>query len=494
MLPLDSARIKQDFTKALALQKAGRLAEAQTLLERLVAATPSLAEAHFQLARIARQQGRIDAAISHLEHARAVRPTEPAILSALGELLAAQGQFDAATAVYDPLIAAAPKNPSYRVEKALVLQLAGDFDAAEAELQQALKLDPLRGEPYRMLVANRKIAATDPLIGRMKKALANPKLTRTARVQIEFAMAKAMEDSKRHDAVFRYLRPANAAMKKAYGYDVSERRDEVDRLIAAFAGHDFTPTRPEGPGFTPIFVTGLPRSGTTLVEQILASHSQVTGGGEMRYALQLSYGAIRKPDGSFRAMSELDAARIAQLGADYEAALRGTHEFGRAITDKSIQSHLVMGLLKQAIPSARFVVVRRDPRDGLYSIYKNMFAQGTHRYAYDLEDLAAYYATFLKMLDFWRGALPGGFHEIRYEDLVADPEQQTRALIAAVGLDWEDACLEFHKSKGPVRTLSVAQVRQPIYRSSSALWRTYEKDLAPLVAALEREGVELDGA
>ena len=152
-----------------------------------------------------------------------------------------------------------------------------------------------------------------------------------------------------------------------------------------------------------------------------------------------------------------------------------------------------MGLLKHAIPSARFIVVRRDPRDLLYSIYKNLFSEDTHRYAYDMEDLAAYYATFLKILDFWRDRVPGGFHEVHYEDLVADPEVQTRALVAAAGLDWEDGCLDFHKAKGPVKTLSVQQVRQPIYRSSAQAWRHYEAELAPLVAALEREGVKLDG-
>jgi tetratricopeptide (TPR) repeat protein len=493
MLPLNPAQYPAQFRKAQALQQAGRLAEAKVLFEALADLAPKRADIPFQLARIARQEGDGAAALSHLRKAHALKPGEPAIVAALAEQLSAQGEDDEALALLDSLIADHPKNPAYRVEKALRLQRLGEFAAAEVELDRAQKLDPLRGEPYRMLTANRKLKPNDPLIGKMRTALKSPKLGTGARVQIEFAMAKAMEDTGRHDRVFHYLSPANAAMKKAYGYRAAGRREEVDGLIRACEGHDFTPTGPGPAGFAPIFVTGLPRSGTTLVEQILASHSQVTGGGEHPLAVRLAYGLIRTPGRGFTPIESIPPDQIAALGEAYEAGMRRAVAFDRVVTDKAIQSHLVMGLLKQAIPEARFIVVRRDPRDLLFSIYKNMFASGTHRYAYDLEDLAAYYANFLKTLDFWRDALPGGFHEVRYEDLVADPEPQIRALVAAAGLDWEDACLSFHEGKREVRTLSVQQVRQPIYRSSAAAWRKYEADLAPLTRALEREGVQLDG-
>ena len=153
-------------------------------------------------------------------------------------------------------------------------------------------------------------------------------------------------------------------------------------------------------------------------------------------------------------------------------------------TDKSIQSYLMTGLIRQAIPGARIIVVRRDPRDVALSIYKNVFAEGTHRYAYDLKDLAHYCSVFLRVLDYWRDRLPGGFEEIRYEDLVADPEPQIRALVSAAGLYWEDSCLETGTTSGRVRTLSIYQVRQPIYASSRRAWERHAEEMAPFITAM----------
>ena len=154
------------------------------------------------------------------------------------------------------------------------------------------------------------------------------------------------------------------------------------------------------------------------------------------------------------------------------------------LSDKSIQTYLVMGLVWCTLPKAKIVVVRRDPRDNLLSVYKNVFPTGGHLYSYDLDDLGQYYRMFVEMIEFWRDMNPGGFHEIWYEDLIANPEEETRKLIAASGLEWEDACLNFHENKRKVNTLSVYQVRQPIYKSSVKAWQRYEKELQPLFDSL----------
>ncbi len=494
MLPLSPDKFAEHYQKARSLHMSGRLAEARAIYVTLTDRTSGRFEPFFQLAGIAWKEGDLEEALAHLRDARALNPDEPTVLRALADVQFARGETAEAIEIHEELIRMKPKDAGLRIDKAFKLQRVGEFVAAEEELWRALKLDPARGEPYRMLARNRKLRPGDPLIGKMRKALSNPRLSPAAKVQIEFAMAKAMEDTGKYDQVFRYLRPANAAMKKQYRYDIRTRLAEVDGLIAAFKGYDFTTAGAPDTDFSPIFVTGLPRSGTTLVERILASHSQVEAGGEMPYALRLSLALLDDKKNGFRPISTLSTEEISKLGQDYEHAVRQSRPFGRIITDKAIQPHLVMGLLRLAIPGARFVVVRRDPRDGLYSIYKNMFAQGMHRYAYDLKDLAIYYASFLKMLDFWREAMPGGFHELHYEELVADPESQTRALISAAVLGWEEACLRPHDSGGAVRTLSMQQVREPIYRSSSAIWRRYETDLAPLIDALKEEGVLPDGA
>ncbi|SNT05721.1 tetratricopeptide repeat-containing sulfotransferase family protein [Tropicimonas sediminicola] len=489
MLPLNPSRIPTEFKRAQDLQRSGEFEKAKAIYKAIADVAPRLTEVHFHLGRIAFDQGDTDGALAHLERARRLKPAEPAILSAMTAVLSSVGRDKDAITLYDDALATHPTAENLRIDRAFLLQRMGEIDRADRELRRVLKKSPLRGDVYRMLVVPKKVKADDPVIRMMEQAHADPRVKGANRVQLQFALAKAMEDTGQTKRVFTYLTPANRATKELYKYDVSERRDEVEALIDAFSGHDFTPSAPASEDFAPIFVTGLPRSGTTLVEQVLASHSQVTAAGEQSISPRLCFGVIGMPKTGFRPAAELSGTEIEGLGQAYQDAIRKAVAFDRVVTDKGIQSHLFMGLLKQAIPSARFVVVRRDPRDLLFSIYKNQFKPGTHRYAYDLEDLAAYYATFLRMLDFWREALPGGFHEISYEALVADPEAESRALVEAAGLEWEDACLEFHAAKREVKTLSIGQVRQPIYTTSARAWVKYETELAPLTAALEREGV-----
>ncbi len=473
----------------MTLLKAGKRDDAQAMLQSLHNSGAVLPEIEFQLGRMALAAGRTDVGIAHLETADARRPDEPTILEALAGAYAAAGLNEKALATYDRWSAVQPKSANPLIDKALLLQRQGAMEEAETVLKRAMKRDPRRGEIYRMLAVSRKLKPGDPLIRTMKKAESDKHQSPEARVQLQFALAKAMEDTGKTDHVFRYLKPANRAMKSAYRFDIRSRKAEVDGLIRAFSGEDFTPISAAGNGFAPIFVTGLPRSGTTLVEQILNAHSQVSAAGEQPHALRLAYDILGGPRSGFSKARSLDEEDYRRFASDYEDAMRAAIPFDRIVTDKAIQTHLIIGFLKRALPDSKVIVVRRDPRDLLYSIYKNMFAPGTHRYAYDLEDLAGYYASFVQILDFWRRTLPDGFHELHYEELVAHPEEQTRALVAAAGLEWEDGCLDFHAAKGEVKTLSVSQVRQPIYRSSARAWEKYAADLAPLTAALEREGV-----
>lgn len=479
------------YRKARALHQAGRLSEAARGYQAVARAAPNQAEPHLQLGRIALARGDAEAALESLEAARTRKPDEPAILHARAEALGAAGRTDAALAAYDDLIRRAPREVKPRADKALLLQRMGDFDAAEDEFRRALKRAPRDGELFRMLVTTRRVRKGEPLLRQMLDAHADPAVTGLNRMQLQFALAKAMADTGQHDRVFRYLDPANAAMRAAHPYDVNRRRAEVDGLIAAFEGADFAPLSTPAEGPRPIFVTGLPRSGTTLVEQILASHSAVTGGGELRFLLEEAYRLMGDPGRGFTRLAELSDGALAGFGRAYLDLLARAVPGAGVITDKSIQTHLVIGLVAKVLPGARILVVRRDPRDLGLSIYRNVFAPGTHLYAYDQADIAAYIATFEKMMAFWRAALPGRFEEIRYEDLVAEPEARTRALVAAAGLDWEEACLSFHESARQVATLSIQQVRQPIHGGAAGGWRRHAADLAPMIAALEREGVAL---
>ena len=370
--------------------------------------------------------------------------------------------------------------------RASLMQTQGDFEAAEADFRKAIELEPNNGETYRTFSASHKFSADDPLIARMKDRYADKSLGDTNRMNLGFALSKAMDDCKEYDQVFPYLNDANALMRKAYPYDVNTRAIEIEKIKDAFRNLDYAAF--EGAGddsFAPIFVTGMPRSGTTLVEQILASHSTVTGAGEIGEFSREAYKLIGTADGPFHAVSGISKGTLKQLGTHYAEYMRALFPDADRITDKSIQTYTFMGFVKLALPRAHVVVVRRDPRDNLLSIYKNVFREGTHGYAYNLRDLGIYYKLFEEMIEFWRAELPGYFHEIQYDALTANPEEEARKLLAACDLEWEDDCLNFHQTKRRVETLSVYQVRQPIYRSSVKAWERYKDDLGDLFDALK---------
>ncbi|MEL6205671.1 MAG: sulfotransferase, partial [Pseudomonadota bacterium] len=443
------------------------------------------------LARIALQRGDAAGALGHIGAALSARPGNPPLLVLKAAALAQNGEPDAALAIYDEAIRAAPKEVKPRADKALLLQRLGEFEDAEREIRRALKRAPKAASLYRMIATTRKIAKGEPLLTEMIKLHGDKAVTGMARAELDFALAKSMADTGQHDRVFRHLDAANRAIRTAQPYDIAQRQTEVEGLIKAFEGADFSPIESAASEPTPIFVTGLPRSGTTLVEQILASHGDVTSGGERRFVLEEAYRAIGTPGRGFTPLADLSHDTLADFATRYREAMARVVPAASIVTDKSIQSHLIFGLIAKAMPDARLIVVRRDPRDLGLSIYRNLFAPRTHGYAYDQADIAAYVATFEHMVAFWRDTIPGRFTEVSYEALVAEPEPQIRALVAAAGLEWDEACLKHHEGARQVATLSIQQVRQPITTSATGGWRRYEAELAPMIEAFGREGVAL---
>ncbi len=404
-----------------------------------------------------------------------------ALARALGDL----GHESEALAEIDKVLSRDPDcGPAYAAQAA-VLQTVGKFNEARVSFRKTLELMPKSGETYRVFFLTEKLDADDPLIGQAEAVFADASLRDMDRAHAGFALAKVMEDTKQYDRVFSYLRPANDLVRKNFPYDMAERRDLVDEIRSTYAGADWTGRTVAGASESaPIFVTGIPRSGTTLVEQIISSHSRVTGGGELGYARAELDSACLGADGHFLPLDQISDTALALAGERSVARFAAQFPDAEIVTDKSVQTYTLIGPLRLALPRSRIVVVRRDPRDTLLSIYKNMFAEGMHLYSYSLRDLAAYFRLFEQIIDFWRQEVPDWFHEIHYEDLIADPEPQARALIAACGLEWEDSCLRFHENRRRVDTLSVHQVRQPIYRSSVKGWQRYAEDLGDLFEAL----------
>lgn len=503
----------------------GHVAEAMAQLRHAIACTPDLLSALATLGHLTLAQGQPKAALHWLHRAASVAPEREDIRRALGnaytrlrDYSAAREAFAAAVrltarrngnvlamlaqaeshlgndsealSLYDEALKADPKNAGILGAKAVFLQGLGKFAEAETALLAAIKNKPTEAEAYRLYYSSHKAQVGEELIAQMQQQFANPATSDRDRMGFGFALAKALEDTKDYARVFDYLDPANALMRKENPYSFSDRQTQITRLKEAFSQMDWHQAPLAGASdAAPIFVTGMPRSGTTLVEQIIASHSLVSGGGELGDSAVSALRLLNPSrNGDMRAASSIPAQDFLRLGADYAAMMEEKFPGSTRITDKSIQTYLTIGLMKLALPNARFIVVRRDPRDTLLSIYKNLFPAGTHLYAYDQVDLAKQYTTFVEMVDFWRDQTPGWFHEVQYEDLVANPEAQSRALIAACGLDWEEACLNFHQNDRKVETLSVYQVRQPISKGSVRAWERYSDRLQPMLDQLRADG------
>ncbi|PTX57026.1 tetratricopeptide repeat protein [Litoreibacter ponti] len=403
------------------------------------------------------------------------------VLGERAQSLAALRRREEALEGFDAALELAPKDDLILYRKAELLRAMGDLAQAKVAALRAIDAAPHMGGPYALYVSLGKVAADDPNIARMRAALKSKRSGDPDITTLTSALAKAMEDTGQTDKVFTYLNRGNAVAAKVYPFDADAATQGIASIKARYL--ELRDIEVEPSDAAPIFVTGAPRSGTTLVEQILASHSAVEGGGELGWIQPkinpLLTGeapdAAREPD----ALLGQVLSHVHGFAAYLNAAFPGAGH----VTDKSISSYATLGVLHKLMPNARFIVVRRDPRDNALSVYKNQFERGLHRYSNDLRHIALFLRQFEEMVGFWRLDCPGAFHEIRYEDLIAEPGAQSRALVAAVGLEWEDACLSFYETKREVRTLSSAQVRQPIYSSSVGAWKTYEAEMAPFLEA-----------
>ena len=414
-------------------------------------------------------------------------------LMLLAQAVSHQGRDDQALDFLDRALAQKPDYSMALHRKATILQMLGRFKDADPLFRRALELAPTDGEMWRGFVTGFKVKPDDPIIPQMESRIEDQALPDRARVGFAFALGKALEDAKQYDRAFTYIRQANETVRKLNPYDMTQRRDEVAAVQQALRGFDWAGTSVPGVSDAPVvFVTGMPRSGTTLVEQIIASHSRVTGAGELALLQTACQKLLIGGGGNsaiVRMLANVPVAEMAQVGQDFIRTLTDRFPGADVITDKSISTYMYIGLVRLILPKSRIIVVRRDPRDTLLSIYRNRFPEGTHLYAYDLQDLAHYYATFVEMVDFWRAEAPDAFTEVQYETLVSNPEHESRRLIAAAGLEWQDACLNFHQTTRKVDTLSVYQVRQPISGGSVKAWERYEADLTPMIDVLRDRGL-----
>jgi len=473
-----------NLSAALALQ--GAYDEALSCTRRALDLNPQSPKSQVQLGNILSAQDKLDEAAAAYGRAAELQPNLAEAHFNLGRVRQLQGQWDEALDCYRRAVALQPRYAETINNLGNALADDGALEQAIVAYRAAFRVAPGYGQPMRHLSVLKRFRADDPDLRAIEEALAAPALDLGEAMHLRFALGKAYDDIGRSDEAFEQWRLANQAKRRSITFDATRAEAALDAIAQAF------PAAPPGgadvggdPSALPIFIVGMPRSGTTLVEQILASHPQVHGAGEQgalpHLARALGDPASGRP--FVERVAALTPAERREMGAAYVAALRALAPEAQGITDKLPSNFRWIGLIASILPGARIVHCRRDPVATCLSCYKSLF-HGELGFAYDLAELGAYYRAYDRLMAHWRRVLPGRMIEIGYEALVAEPEAEIRDLLAACDLPWDDTCLAFHRTQRPVRTASAAQVRQPIYRNATEHWHAYARHLAPLIAAL----------
>jgi tetratricopeptide (TPR) repeat protein len=465
--------------------------EASALARRLVEAAPADPATHYLEARSAHALGRVEQARRCLELAVGLAPDNPRYHLDLGNCCQ---QLRLEELAVEHLETAALLDPNF-VEPLLRLATVhsdrGRFEQACAAYARALGRDPASGAAHYGLALLKKYARGDEQIGQLRTLLQRPDLAPNDEAVLCFALARALDQTGELGEAMTYYHRGNRLKRGLIDFRVEAERENADRIIRAFPGALFEGRTGSGdPSELPVFVVGMPRSGTTLVEQVMASHPAVHGAGELNDLWRTLRGisAWLPPGRSLpEAVGDVDPEAWRQLGAAYVERIRRFDPEAQRIVDKLPFNYTLAGVIRLMLPQARIVHCVRDPRDTAVSCYLTAF-QNDRGFTFDLAELGETYRHYWRLMDHWRAVLPGGLFEIRYEDLVADLETEARRLIAYLGLDWSDACLDFHANPRVVATASMTQVRQPLYGSSVGRWRRYAPYLDELLTALGDPG------
>jgi Flp pilus assembly protein TadD len=503
--------------RGIALQRAGSRGAAEAQFAAVLRQNSRHAEANNAMGALASEAEKYDVAISFFRNALAAKPQEPRYLNNLGLAFNLSGKpeeglpfllaaLKRAPKAYEilcnvgrcywqlgiafegiPYLEKATKEHPDRIEGLLLLAdahlSAGENEEAESIFRRALELAPLNPGALNGIANARKQTAERNVLPGIEKALGASTDDAGASRALHYAAAKSYIDLKDPDSAFSHL----TAAKSPKRIDREQEASRLNRLKVLY-NPVFLKAR-EKLGVqdrTPVFIVGMPRSGTSLTEQIVSSHPQVFGAGELGYlhniANQLLY-SLPTLDLYARKVAGLTEATSRQLADYYLKKIRVFSSDATVITDKMPHNFLHIGLIALILPEARIIHCRRNPLDNCFSIYSNNFNE-RHAYAHDLADLGWYYRQYESLMDHWRSVLPHMILDVQYEELVDDLERQTRRILDFIGLPFDEACLDFQNNRRSVTTISRSQVRQPMYRTSIERWRPYEKHLGPLIAAL----------
>ncbi len=481
------------LNRGVSLHELKRFEEALASYDHALAVRPDFVEALSNRGNTLKELKRFEEALMSFDRALAVRPDYTEALSNRGLALHELRRFEEALASYEHALMLQPNFADAHHNRGVTLKILGRLADARRAVERAIQLAPRNASYFLNLSEIGQFVAGDPHVAMMEDLAPNiGSLPVEQQVDLHFALAKAYEDIGRRDESFRRLLAGNALKRQQINYDETKTLADFENITAVFTPELMRTLQDVGePSSVPLFIIGMPRSGTTLIEQILASHPQVFGAGELPN-LGNAVDSMRSTRGitiSFReVMLNLSGEHLRRLGARYVSEITRLAPNVTYITDKMPSNFFFVGLIHLALPKARIIHVVRDPVDTCLSCFSTLFADGQY-HAYDLSELGRYYRSYQTLMQHWHRVLPPGrILDVRYEDVVADLEGQARRIIAHCGLEWSTHCLAFHEAKRPVLTASLAQVRRPIYSSSIGRWRAYEPFLRPLLAELSGGG------
>jgi len=461
--------------------RVGRMHDAENLLRRAIEIAPGFLAARAQLALVLGRTGRPAEALPLLDQLFEQDGDNLGHLNLKAATVARLGGFDEAIRIYEEVLARAPNQPRVWLSYGHMLKTVGRQAEGIDAYRKAIELEPDLGEAWFSLSNLKTVKFDEGDIAAMQASLEKPGLGEEDRFHLDFALGKAFHDAGRTDEAFACFVEGNEGRLKLRPYDRARTKDAVDKSIAAFTSEVFRARSDGGcKAQDPIFIVGMPRAGSTLIEQILSSHTLVEGTSELSDLPAL---ARSKPGYPGRAL-KLTPVERAEIGEEYLERVSVQRRTDKPyFIDKLPNNWLYVPFIQLVLPNAKIIDARRHPLGCCFSNYRQHFARGQD-FTYDLHDLGRYYSDYVRLMSHIDKALPGRVHRVIYERMVDDTETEIRKLLKYCGLDFEPACLAFHETERAVRTASSEQVRRPIYREATEEWQRYEANLAPLKDAL----------
>jgi len=484
-----AVNLQSDYADALFLQantriQLGDIAKAKLGYERVIKLTPSNFEAQNNLGSALQELGDSEVAIAHHKAAIALNPIFELAYLNLAFALVSLERNEEALEIYQNCLQHCSSAKLYQ-NLGITLQQIGRMPDAQQAYLKAIELDPMMGSAYRHLAEITKVGGADSIdiSETVKAAFEVQGMDENSIKHLSFAWAKVNDGQKNYSVAFAAYKQGNDLKRNEHNYIKGNSNKLFSAITSAYSEQFISEASSSGLAEDkPIFILGMPRSGTTLVEQIISSHTDVTGAGELAYmgdkAKLFKGGAIA----FHKRFPKMGADQWQQMAQTYLAGLNNYDEGKAHITDKMPHNFLNIGMISKLLPNAKIIHCKRNPVANCLSIYKTYFgAKNSHLYAYNLKELAHYHNLYEDLMAHWRAVLPGRFYEVSYEELTSNQEQESRQLIEYCGLEWQEACLDFHKTDRKVKTASALQVRQPMHNQSVGLWKRYGDALQPLL-------------